>query len=313
MKSLKKAANLIKQGEVVAFPTETVYGLGADAGNEEACKKIFAAKGRPSNNPLIVHASSVEKAMQIAEFDDLAIKIAKFWPGPLSMVLPRKKGAKIAPSVAAGLDTIAIRIPAHETAKKLIDASGCYIAAPSANKSGKLSPTTFQHVKNDFGNNIHILESDLQSEFGLESTIVRPLKGKIIILRHGFITKQVLEKETGIEAEYAGGAGNRKVIAPGMLLKHYSPSTKMRINALRAEKNEASLEFGDSNLGTKYSLNLSERGCLAEAAANLFAYLHRLDKSCEENNCHSIAVAKIPDEGIGMAINDRLSRGANSS
>ena len=306
--NINKAAQIIKQGGLVAFPTETVYGLGADASNQQACLNIFHTKGRPSNNPLIVHVDSIEKAKELVEFNDDAIKLVEFWPGPLTMVLPKKAGAGLADCVTAGLPTVAIRIPADKTAMELINSSGCPIAAPSANKSGRLSTTTYQHVKESFGDDIFILQSYNKTSYGLESTIIDLSTSTPTILRYGFITpdaiKNVLKKEIAIASTLS------EIKAPGMLHKHYAPRTKLRLDAINLRDGEVGLNFANSELNTNGSMNLSKNGDLIEAAANLFDYLHQLDKFALEHNFTTIAVAKIPDTGVGLAINDRLRRAA---
>ena len=308
MNDLKKAASIIKNSDLVAFPTETVYGLGADACSQEACLKIFEAKGRPANNPLIVHVASVQEAKDIVHFNDDAENLASLWPGPLTLVLPKKDNAILAECVTAGLNTVAIRIPADPIALNLIRESGCPIAAPSANKSGTLSSTSYEHVKKNFGDEIFILASNGNATYGLESTIIDLTSPKPTILRFGFITPAVLEKVLGREVFIASKLSEIK--APGMLLKHYAPKTKLRLNADALQTSEVGLNFGNSQLNSVGSMNLSYNADIIEAAANLFDYLHILDEFCQKNNINSIAVADIPNIGIGLAINDRLSRAA---
>lgn len=312
MNNLEQAAKIIQNGRLVAFQTETVFGLGADASNQEACLDIFRSKGRPANNPLIVHVASLTDAMKLADFNDDAIKLSKFWPGPLSMVLPKKDSAQIADCVSAGLSTIAIRIPSNKKALELITASNCPIAAPSANKSGRLSPTTADHVRENFGDEIFILDSYEVSSCGLESTIIDLSTNNPTILRYGFITPEAIESILGKKISIASKLSEIK--APGMMHRHYSPRTKLRINADKLLENEIGLNFGYSNLyiteSKDLSLNLSTSSDLFEAAANLFNYLHKLDIYAIEQNISTIAVAPIPNESIGLAINDRLSRAA---
>jgi L-threonylcarbamoyladenylate synthase len=306
---IKHAAELIKKGELVAFPTETVYGLGADATNGEACVKIYQLKGRPLDNPLIVHGFCREQLETIAIFNEDAIKLAIFWPGPLTMVLPRKQEAKIADCVTANLPTIAVRIPAHDIALKLIEESECLIAAPSANKSGSLSPTTSSHVLENFSREeVFILETELKNKYGLESTIIDLSTDIPTILRYGFITPAAIESVLGKKVAFA--SKNSTVKAPGMLHKHYSPKTKLRINAAELRENEVGLNFGGSKLAGDFCLNLSENSDLAEAATNLFYMLHQLDYYARIHNKDFITVAPIPNSGIGLAINDRLQRAA---
>ena len=308
MNDIKKAAQIIRSGGLVAFPTETVYGLGADARNQSACLSIFRTKGRPSNNPLIVHVASIEAALSLAEFNDDALLLIKFWPGPLSMVLPRKADAQIADSVGAGLSTIAIRIPSDPIALQLIEESACPIAAPSANKSGGLSSTSYGHVKQNFADEIFILESNGKSNYGLESTIIDLSTPTPTILRYGFITPDVIEVALGKKVAIASKLSAIK--APGMLHKHYSPHTNLRVNATELHVNEVGLNFADSKLDSHGALNLSFSGDLTEAAANLFAYLHELDQFALSRDIKTIAVAPIPNQSIGLAINDRLNRAA---
>ncbi len=308
MNDIKKAANIIKNSDLVAFPTETVYGLGADACSQEACLKIFEAKGRPANNPLIVHVASVQEAKDIVHFNDDAENLASLWPGPLTLVLPKKDNAILAECVTAGLNTVAIRIPADPIALNLIRESGCPIAAPSANKSGTLSSTSYEHVKKNFGDEIFILASNGNATYGLESTIIDLTSLKPTILRFGFITPSVLEKVLGREVFIASKLSEIK--APGMLLKHYAPKTQVRLNADVLRNSEVGLNFGKSQLNAGGSMNLSDSKDMIEAAANLFDYLHNLDEFCQKNNINTIAVASIPNTGIGLAINDRLSRAA---
>ena len=271
MNDIKQAVKIIKAGGLVAFPTETVYGLGADAFNQQACLNIFRTKGRPGNNPLIVHIASLKQAEQIADFNDDALKLAEFWPGPLSLVLPKKENSQLAASVSAGLETIAVRIPSDKMALKLIEASGHPIAAPSANKSGRLSSTTYEHVKNNFGNEVFVLNSNQGSSYGLESTIVDLTTTVPTILRYGFITPGAMESTLGKKVVIASRLS--KIKAPGMLHQHYAPHVKLRINAGTLEEGEVGLNFADSKLDAPGSLNLSSSGDLSEAAANLFDYL----------------------------------------
>ena len=308
MNDIKQAVKIIKAGGLVAFPTETVYGLGADAFNQQACLNIFRTKGRPGNNPLIVHIASLDQARQIADFNDDALKLAEFWPGPLSLVLPKKENSQLAASVSAGLETIAIRIPSNHIALKLIEASGHPIAAPSANKSGRLSPTTYKHVKNNFGDEIFVLNSNQGSSYGLESTIVDVTTAVPTILRYGFITPETIEVSLGKKVAIASRLS--KIKAPGMLHHHYAPRVKLRINASALKEGEVGLNFADSKLNTSGSLNLSSSGDLSEAAANLFDYLHQLDEFALNNGIKTIAVAAIPNKSVGLAINDRLTRAA---
>jgi L-threonylcarbamoyladenylate synthase len=306
--SLKKASNIINQGGLVAFPTETVYGLGANAFDNDACLKIYKAKGRPSNNPLIVHVLSIEEAQELAHFNDDARKLSTLWPGPLTMVLP-KKSQQLALSVTAGLDTVAIRIPAHPVARELLLQSGLPIAAPSANKSGRLSPTSHKHVEGNFGDDVFILKEDVPAtKYGLESTIIDLSTATPTLLRFGFITPELIEQILNKKVEIA--TESSKIKAPGMMHAHYAPQTPLRINAEFLMEGEIGLGFGRSEWGAPPSLNLSPSSDLAEAASNLFDYLHKLDDYAQKNGATGIAVAPIPNQAIGLAINDRLKRAA---
>ncbi|WP_341789925.1 L-threonylcarbamoyladenylate synthase [Rickettsia endosymbiont of Polydrusus tereticollis] len=309
---INKAAKFIKSGGVVAFPTETVYGLGADATNEEACLKIFRLKNRPAINPLIVHVASLEQAKTIGEFNEIANLLAtKLWSGPLSLVVPLKDTANIAHAVTAGLKTIALRMPAYPLALELIEKAGIPIAAPSANPSNYISPTNERHVQEHFLDNeaVFILSPEsYQSEYGLESTIIDTTLKQPTILREGFITSETLEKILGIKIVKANMT--MEVKAPGMLAKHYSPKVPIRLNTTNLEDREIALNFGSSNLQGEFSLNLSISGDLAEAAANLYAYLRMLDNYAISHNITRIAIAPIPSVNIGIAINDRLKRAA---
>ncbi|MDP5110674.1 MAG: L-threonylcarbamoyladenylate synthase [Rickettsiaceae bacterium] len=311
MTTTEEAATIIKNGGVVAFPTETVYGIGADATSQSACLSIYKAKERPGHNPLIVHVNSIEQVKVYAEFNNNAQKLSKFWPGPLTMVLKKVQNSGLADCVTAGLDTVAIRIPAYTIAKNLIKQSECPIAAPSANKSGRLSPTSYDHVYDDFRDSIAIIKDKRSSTYGLESTIIDLSTDTPTILRLGFITPEILEESLGEKVKIASKLS--KVKAPGMLLKHYAPRTKLRLNASTLLEGEIGLNFAGSSLVSEASLNLSISGDLAEAAANLFNYLHQLDKYAVKHKIKSIAVAPIPNKSIGLAINDRLSRAAEGS
>lgn len=311
MTTTKEAAAIIKNGGVVAFPTETVYGIGADATNQSACLDIYKLKGRPSNNPLIVHVNSLEQVKLYTKFNENAQKLSSFWPGPLTMVLKKVRNSGLAECVTAGLNTVAIRIPAHIIAKDLIELTKCPIAAPSANKSGRLSPTNYDHVYDDFKDRIAIIKDKNPSTYGLESTIIDLSAANPVILRFGFITPEMIEEALGKKVQIASKLS--KVKAPGMLLKHYAPRTKLRLNASTLLKNEIGLNFAESSLVSAASLNLSINGNLAEAAANLFNYLHQLDKYAVKHKIRTIAVAPIPNKSIGLAINDRLSRAVEGS
>lgn len=298
--SIERAAQLLVQGRLVSFPTETVYGLGADATNESAVKAIYAAKGRPSFNPLIAHVSSVEMAKDYVEWSEAADVLASaFWPGPLTLVLPLKPNSAIAPTVTAGLDTLAIRLPAHPLAQKLLEHTGRPVAAPSANPSGRISPTTAEHVFEGLNGKVDVILDGGPCDVGLESTIVG-LAPTPTILRPGSITENDLETVLGHSmTHYQDGS---HISAPGQMLLHYAPNAEVRLNASTFSQDELKLGFG----AMECDMNLSEGGDLDEAARNLFSMLRQLDKSGRD----TIAVAPIPNHGIGVAINDRLKRAA---
>ena len=306
MNIIKAAAEKIRAGNVVAFPTETVYGLGADATNLDACKKIYLLKGRPSCNPLIVHIADKNDAHKYGEINPFAQKIIdNFWPGPISIVVKAKKNSNICNIATAGLDTIALRMPDHKIALELLKISDRPIAAPSANISNYVSPTESKHVTESFEGKITILEGE-KSVFGLESTIIDVSGDKPVILRYGFITPETLGKLLGCEV---GIMTHGKIIAPGMMKKHYAPKTPLRLNATKLVTGEIGLGFGPHDIG---ELNLSHEGVLAEAAANFYSMLRLLDAKAMRQKLHGIAIAPIPDEGVGLAINDRLRRGAEN-
>lgn len=306
MNIIQQAADRIKSGNIVAFPTETVYGVGADATNQLACLKLYQAKGRPSHNPIIVHVNSIEQLQQYAEFNNNAQKVSKLWPGPLTMVLKKRKLSTLADCVTAGLNTVAIRIPSNNIARKLIEISECPIAAPSANKSGYLSATKYHHVYNNFTKSIIIIEDPHCSQYGIESTIIDLSTSVPSILRLGSITPDMIEKLLGKKIKISSKLSYVK--SPGMLLKHYSTHTILRLNAHILQEKEIGLNFADSNLKSEHSLNLSIHGDLNEAASNLFNYLHHLDDYAQKNNIKCIAIAPIPHQFVGLAINDRLLR-----
>jgi L-threonylcarbamoyladenylate synthase len=289
--AIAEAARLVGEGLPVAIPTETVYGLAADATDGEAVARIYAAKGRPQFNPLIVHVQDLAQALEIAEFDDQAHALAaKFWPGPLTLVLPLRRDAGIAALVTAGLPTIALRVPAHPAMRALLVACGKPLAAPSANASGRISPTRAAHVRASLGGRIPLIVDGGATAHGLESTIVALTDGKLRLLRPGPI-------DFGLELE-AGAT----VEAPGQLASHYAPARPLRLDATTARPGEWLVGFG----GIAGDANLSASGDLVEAAANLFERLHEADDGTHA----AIAVAPIPDTGLGMAINDRLRRAA---
>ncbi|MFZ3236584.1 MAG: L-threonylcarbamoyladenylate synthase [Stellaceae bacterium] len=302
------AARLLRSGELVAFPTETVYGLGADATNERAVAAIFAAKGRPHFNPLIVHVPGLADAEPLAEFDTRARRIAaRFWPGPLSLVLPRRGGSGLSLLASAGLDTVAIRAPAHPVAQALLRASGRPIAAPSANRSGRVSPTEAAHVAAEFGDRVALIVDAGRAPVGVESTVLDFSGETPLLLRPGGVTLEALSDVLGPIAGAVGPPATGALRAPGMLESHYAPALPLRLEAAAARPGEALLAFGpDAPPGFAETLWLSRAGELAEAAANLFAMLRRLDRPAFAG----IAVMPIPEHGLGRAINDRLRRAA---
>ena len=307
------AARCLAAGGLVAFPTETVYGLGADATNAAAVARLYQAKGRPAFNPLIAHIRDIEAARQIAQFDAPAMALAKaFWPGPLTLVLPKSKGCVVADLATAGLDTIAIRVPAHPVAREILRAFGGPVVAPSANLSGHVSPTTAAHVQTDLGGRIDLVVDDGPVEVGVESTIVGCFE-QPMLLRPGGVPSGEIERVLGRALAQPPEDALRDTgqpLAPGMLASHYAPRTKVRLNAGRIEHGEALLAFGSNAMpgfeAASAVMNLSERGDLTEAAANLFGYLRALDAK----GARVIAVMPIPDHGLGEAINDRLRRAA---
>lgn len=297
---LTRATEILRAGGLVAFPTETVYGLGADACNGKAVAQIFAAKDRPAFNPLIVHVATLEMAQSIARFGDPALRLAAaFWPGPLTLVLPLHEDACIAPIVTADLPTIGLRLPEHPVAQRLLNAFGGPIAAPSANLSGKISPTTAAHVANGLSGRIDAILDAGPCKVGLESTIIGfdPVP---TLLRPGGLPVEVIEACLG--APLAERQTSETPNAPGQLTSHYAPKSPIRLNAKNKSAKELKLGFGPD---ADADLNLSPSGDLTEAAANLFTHLHTLDRKGRP-----IAVAPIPKTGLGIAINDRLTRAA---
>lgn len=296
---IARAASLLHAGALVAFPTETVYGLGADARDDRAVARIFEAKGRPSFNPLIVHVTSLDEAKKLVVWSDLADKAAKFWPGPLTLVLPRREDANLSRLVSAGMDTVAVRIPAAPVARALLTAFDGPIAAPSANPSGQISPTRAEHVLEGLSGRIEAVLDGGRCNMGLESTILG-LAGHPTLLRPGGITIEALTE--ALDAPVMQRHDSEQISAPGQLASHYAPRAHVRLNAVEFEPGEARLGFGDMDC----DLNLSRAEDLTEAAANLFEHLHQLDATGAE----VIAVAPVPHLGLGVAINDRLSRAA---
>ncbi|WP_343501705.1 L-threonylcarbamoyladenylate synthase [Alloyangia pacifica] len=297
---IARAAELLRAGKLVAFPTETVYGLGADARDDAAVAAIYEAKGRPSYNPLIVHVASIEHAKELVRWSGTAENIAQsFWPGPLTLVLPLREDAGIADRVTAGLSTLAVRMPAAPLARELLTEFGGPLAGPSANRSGRISPTTADHVLSSLDGRIAAVLDGGPCPVGLESTILG-LAGRPTLLRPGGISAEQLSEALGHPVMRR--QEREAISAPGQTASHYAPQAQIRLNAAEWREGEARLGFGD----IECDLNLSAKGDLDEAAANLFAHLHQLDAQGAE----VIAVAPIPHVGAGVAINDRLSRAA---
>ena len=298
--AIAEAVERLRAGAVVAIPTETVYGLAADASNADAVAQIYRTKGRPDFNPLIVHVPDHAAAERLAQFDDRASKLAvRFWPGPLTLVLPLQPDARVAKAVTAGLPTIALRCPAHPVMQAVLKQSGLALAAPSANRSGGISPTRAEHVARSFGEAMPLVLDAGPCAAGLESTIVAIRENGWQLLRPGPVTAAEIE---ALLDEPPLPVSDAKIEAPGQLASHYAPSKPVRLNAREAQSGEWHIGFG----AVAGDDNLSPDGDLAEAAARLFDALHKGDAS----KATSIAVAPIPDEGIGVAINDRLKRAA---
>ncbi|MEP1442298.1 MAG: L-threonylcarbamoyladenylate synthase [Hyphomicrobiales bacterium] len=298
------ALDVFGAGGLVALPTETVYGLAADATNGEAVARIYEAKGRPSFNPLIIHCDSLEMAMRYGEFCDQALKCAKqFWPGPLTLVVPYKKSAGLSDLVRAGLDSVAIRVPMGK-ARDIIGSYGKPIAAPSANLSGKISPTSANHVAAQLNGRIDLILDGGLASVGLESTIISFVDDEPILLRPGGLSSEMLEAHIGAPLNRPESHGEIK--APGMMLSHYAPQATLRLSATELDGEDGALTFGSATLDAPHTLSLSESGDLKEAAAKLFSCLTRFD----ELGVQKIAVSPIPMTGLGLAINDRLARAA---
>ncbi len=301
-KTITAAVAALHQGELVAFPTETVYGLGADATQDHAVAKVFAAKGRPQFNPLISHVASMEAAYQLGNFDESSQRLAKaFWPGALTLVVPRKSNCPVSMLASAGLETIAIRVPSHPTALQLLHEFGKPVVAPSANPSGQLSPTTAQHVHDHLDAIVaHIIDGGACS-VGVESTIIRVMEDGPYLLRAGGIARA--ELSTVLGCQVMTPTQFDELHAPGQLASHYAPRASLRLDAAAPDAGEIYLGFGLYAYGP---WSLSSSGDLVEAAANLFRLLHQIDAK----NPDAIAVAPIPNSGLGEAINDRLQRAA---
>ena len=301
LNDIAAAAEALRRGELVAFPTETVYGLGADATNDQAVARVYAVKGRPSFNPLIVHVADAETAFELGQFPEAARRLASaFWPGPLSIVVERAPSCPVSLLASAGLTSIAIRVPAHPVALTLLKATGRPVVAPSANLSGRVSPPTAEHVRQHLGQRVALVVDGGRCAIGLESTVVSFLEEPPKLLRPGGLPRAEVESAigpVGVESHSA------RPHAPGQLASHYATRAKIRIDAKAPRCGEAYLGFGHHDSG---SHNLSRQGDVVEAAANLFRLLHQLDAT----GVAKIAVAPIPHTGLGEAINDRLRRAA---
>jgi L-threonylcarbamoyladenylate synthase len=298
---ISRAVALLQSGGLVAFPTETVYGLGADATLDHAVAKVYAAKGRPQFNPLIAHVADISAAKSLGDFDPLSEKIARaFWPGPVTLVVPRSVTCPVSLLASAGLDTIAIRIPAHPVALQLLHAFGKPVVAPSANPSGRISPTSAQHVKDHMS--IDMVLDGGECAVGLESTVIRVMEDGPYLLRAGGTPREALEEIIGrrvmTPTQFDGD-----LHSPGQLESHYAPRATLRLDAAAPDAGEIYLGFGEYAFGPH---TLSAAGDSVEAAANLFRKLHELDDLAPD----AIAIAPIPQTGIGEAINDRLKRAA---
>ena len=308
--AIEAAAICLGQGGLVAFPTETVYGLGADAGNGEAIARLYAAKGRPAFNPLIAHVADAQAAQRLARLDAAAQALAAaFWPGPLTLVLPKRPDCGVADLALAGLDSIAVRVPAHPVAQALLAAFEGPVVAPSANRSGHVSPTSAAHVLADLRGRIEMVIDAGPCAVGVESTIVACL-GEPTLLRPGGLARETIERVLGhalaLQPVADDAPNSSEILAPGMLASHYAPKARLRLNAAAPQAGEALLAFGPAAEFSGIALNLSPRGDLIEAAANLFSHLRALDAS----GAKTIAVMRVPHEGLGEAINDRLARAA---
>jgi L-threonylcarbamoyladenylate synthase len=318
--AIAAAAAALRGGALVAFPTETVYGLGADATNARAVAAVFAVKGRPSFNPLIAHVATPEAAAELGHLTATGAMMARaFWPGPLTLVLRKRDGCPVAELATAGLDTIAVRVPGHPVAQALLNAAGVPIAAPSANRSGYVSPTTAAHVAQDLGDRVAMILDGGAAPIGLESTVVDATGPEPVVLRLGAVAREDVARVLGRPVPVAMGEAHMPA-SPGMLARHYAPAARLRLNATDVRPGEALLAFGSAHVPRHEGpmLNLSWSGDLIEAAANLFSALRTLDAALEVageaalevSGPKAIAVMPIPEQGLGEAINDRLRRAA---
>jgi L-threonylcarbamoyladenylate synthase len=310
---MSEVAALLRAGELVAFPTETVYGLGGDARNEQAVARIFEAKGRPHFNPLICHFANADAAFAEVSADDRARELAsRFWPGPLTLVLPRAPRSQVALLAGAGLDTLAVRVPAHPMALALLHAAGTPIAAPSANRSGRISPTTAAHVLEELSGRIAGVLDGGACAVGVESSVLDLSGGGAVLLRHGGVSREAIEAVIGpVAAALPLTAAPAPTLrSPGMMLSHYAPELPLRLDAQVVAQDEMLLAFGTPLPGALATLNLSETGDVIEAAARLFAGLRWLDAEGARLRAVGIAAQPVPAQGLGAAINDRLVRAA---
>lgn len=308
---LPRAAALLRAGELVAFPTETVYGLGANARDGRAVAAVFAAKGRPSFNPLISHFPDADAAFAEVQADERARRVAaRFWPGPLTLVLPRRADSRIDPLTGAGLETLAVRVPAHPLARELLRQAGVPVAAPSANRSGQVSPTTAAHVLAGLEGRLAAVLDGGPCTVGVESTVLDLSTPVATLLRPGGLSREVLEAEIGPVAVAGAHGGEAARPSPGMLLSHYAPGLPVRLGARDVRANEALLAFGPALAGAGAVWQLSESGDVVEAASRLFAGLRWLDAEGARLGLMGIAAMPVPMAGLGVAINDRLERAA---
>jgi L-threonylcarbamoyladenylate synthase len=305
--AIRRAAQALARGEIVAFPTETVYGLAANALDARAVAKVFAAKERPRFNPLIVHVQGLAEAGEYGLVNEAARKLAgAFWPGPLTLVMKRRSTSGIADLVSAGLDTLALRAPAHPVAQALLAKAQLPLAGPSANRSGRISPTTAAHVEAELGDRAAMILDGGPCPVGIESTVVTVAGEEPALLRPGAVPREAIERVLG--APLAAATASERAASPGQLPAHYAPLTPLRLDAVAVRADEALLAFGaDVPAGARTTVNLSRSGNLEEAASKLFAALRELDQA----GAAAIAVMPIPATGLGEAINDRLRRAAN--
>ena len=306
---IQKAHEILLNGELLAIPSETVYGLGADATSDSAISKIYKLKKRPHINPLILHISSIPMVEKFAETNPLFYLLSNyFWPGPLTMILNQKKRNNISELATSNLSSVAVRFPDNKIFQNIIEKFNKPIAAPSANISGNVSPTDPYHVYEDFGKDIGLIIDGGQSEKGVESTVIDIRSKEIVVLRYGPITQKMIEKKVGCKIKK--NVGNKKILSPGQMFKHYSPSKKLIINSIQPTENCSFLGFGHIMPNKQFNgiaLNLSNDGDLNEAASNLFKMLRFLDKT----KTNEIVVAPIPNKDVGLAINDKLKRASS--